>query len=78
MGVFFILFFQDDNDVYILIKVLDILYLIFSSYKEKVLSWFEQLFLLIVNLIVSVNFFDSCFRQFIWSFFIVVFENLDL
>ncbi|CAJ0954811.1 unnamed protein product [Ranitomeya imitator] len=42
---------QDDNDVYILTKVADILHSIFSSYKEKVLPWFEQLLPLIVNLI---------------------------
>ncbi|RXM36693.1 Importin-5 [Acipenser ruthenus] len=43
--------FQDDNDVYILTKVSDILHSVFSSYKEKVLPWFEQLLQLIVNLI---------------------------
>ncbi|XP_073425650.1 importin-5 isoform X1 [Dendrobates tinctorius] len=42
---------EDDNDVYILTKVADILHSIFSSYKEKVLPWFEQLLPLIVNLI---------------------------
>ncbi|KAJ8787277.1 hypothetical protein J1605_005863 [Eschrichtius robustus] len=42
---------EDDNDVYILTKVSDILHSIFSSYKEKVLPWFEQLLPLIVNLI---------------------------
>ncbi|KAM8975291.1 importin-5 [Pelodytes ibericus] len=42
---------EDDNDVYILTKVSDILHSIFSSYKEKVLLWFEQLLPLIVNLI---------------------------
>uniref|UniRef100_A0A8C2LJ38 Importin-5 n=1 Tax=Cricetulus griseus TaxID=10029 RepID=A0A8C2LJ38_CRIGR len=46
---------EDDNDVYILTKVSDILHSIFSSYKEKVLPWFEQLLPLIVNLIVSVH-----------------------
>lgn len=51
---FFSTFFpQDDNDVYILTKVADVLHSIFSSYKEKVLPWFEQLLPLIVNLIVS-------------------------
>jgi len=45
--------YQDDNDVYILTKVSDILHSIFSSYKEKVLPWFERLLPLIVNLIVS-------------------------
>lgn len=45
--------FQDENDVYILTKVSDILHSIFSSYREKVLPWFEQLLQLIVNLIVS-------------------------
>ncbi|KAG8452040.1 hypothetical protein GDO86_004004 [Hymenochirus boettgeri] len=42
---------EDDNDVYILTKVSDILHSVFSSYKEKVLPWFEQLLPLIVNLI---------------------------
>uniref|UniRef100_A0A8C2ER82 Importin 5 n=2 Tax=Cyprinus carpio TaxID=7962 RepID=A0A8C2ER82_CYPCA len=42
---------EDDNDVYILTKVSDILHSIFSSYREKVLPWFEQLLQLIVNLI---------------------------
>ncbi|XP_062957947.1 importin-5 [Cynocephalus volans] len=42
---------EDDSDVYILTKVSDILHAIFSSYKEKVLPWFEQLLPLIVNLI---------------------------
>uniref|UniRef100_A0A8C0XP96 Importin N-terminal domain-containing protein n=1 Tax=Castor canadensis TaxID=51338 RepID=A0A8C0XP96_CASCN len=42
---------EDDNDVYILTKASDILHSIFSSYKEKVLLWFEQLLPLIVNLI---------------------------
>lgn len=48
---------QDENDVYILTKVSDILHSVFSSYKEKVLPWFEQLLQLIVQLIVST----SCF-----------------
>lgn len=47
------LFLQDENDVYILTKVSDILHSVFSSYKEKVLPWFEQLLQLIVQLIVS-------------------------
>ncbi|KAJ8393859.1 hypothetical protein AAFF_G00055880 [Aldrovandia affinis] len=34
---------EDENDVYILTKVSDILHSVFSSYKEKVLPWFEQL-----------------------------------
>ncbi|XP_018581489.1 importin-5 [Scleropages formosus] len=42
---------EDDNDVYILTKVSDILHSVFSSYKEKVLPWFEQLLQLVVNLI---------------------------
>uniref|UniRef100_A0A8C0BAB0 Importin 5 n=1 Tax=Buteo japonicus TaxID=224669 RepID=A0A8C0BAB0_9AVES len=42
---------EDDSDVYILTKVSDILHSIFSSYKEKVLPWFERLLPLIVNLI---------------------------
>uniref|UniRef100_A0A672RPB8 Importin-5-like n=1 Tax=Sinocyclocheilus grahami TaxID=75366 RepID=A0A672RPB8_SINGR len=42
---------EDDNDVYILTKVSDILHSIFSSYREKVLPWFEQLLQLIVSLI---------------------------
>ena len=46
-------FLQDENDVYILTKVSDILHSVFSSYKEKVLPWFEQLLQLIVQLIVS-------------------------
>lgn len=46
---------QDENDVYILTKVSDILHSVFSSYKEKVLPWFEQLLQLIVQLIVSVR-----------------------
>lgn len=49
---------QDENDVYILTKVSDILHSVFSSYKEKVLPWFEQLLQLIVQLIVST----SCFQ----------------
>lgn len=44
---------QDENDVYILTKVSDILHAVFRSYKEKVLPWFEQLLQLIVQLIVS-------------------------
>lgn len=48
--------YQDDSDVYILTKVSDILHSIFSSYKEKVLPWFERLLPLIVNLIVSTLF----------------------
>uniref|UniRef100_A0A8B9GSU4 Importin 5 n=1 Tax=Amazona collaria TaxID=241587 RepID=A0A8B9GSU4_9PSIT len=42
---------EDDNDVYVLTKVSDVLHSIFSSYKEKVLPWFERLLPLIVNLI---------------------------
>ncbi|KAG9262144.1 importin-5 [Astyanax mexicanus] len=42
---------SDENDVYILTKVSDILHSVFSSYKEKVLPWFEQLLQLIVNLV---------------------------
>uniref|UniRef100_A0A8D0GCP0 Importin 5 n=1 Tax=Sphenodon punctatus TaxID=8508 RepID=A0A8D0GCP0_SPHPU len=42
---------EDDSDVYILTKVSDILHSVFSSYKGKVLPWFEQLLPLIVNLI---------------------------
>lgn len=42
--------------MYILTKVSDILHAVFSSYKEKVLPWFEQLLQLIVNLIVSITF----------------------
>lgn len=45
---------QDENDVYILTKVSDVLHSVFSSYKEKVLPWFEQMLPLIVQLIVSV------------------------
>ena len=41
--------------MYILTKVSDILHSVFSSYKEKVLPWFEQLLQLIVNLIVSMS-----------------------
>lgn len=44
---------QDENDVYILTKVSDILHAVFRSYKEKVLPWFEQLLPLVVQLIVS-------------------------
>ncbi|RXN38823.1 importin-5 [Labeo rohita] len=50
----------DDNDVYILTKVSDILHSIFSSYREKVLPWFEQLLQLIVNLIVSGGLWTQC------------------
>jgi len=46
---------QDENDVYILTKVSDILHSVFSSYNEKVLPWFEQLLQLIVQLIVSTS-----------------------
>uniref|UniRef100_A0A3B5KGV6 Karyopherin (importin) beta 3 n=1 Tax=Takifugu rubripes TaxID=31033 RepID=A0A3B5KGV6_TAKRU len=42
---------EDENDVYILTKVSDVLHSVFSSYKEKVLPWFEQLLPLIVQLI---------------------------
>ncbi|XP_043927244.1 importin-5 [Protopterus annectens] len=42
---------ENDNDVYILTKVSDILHSVFGSYGEKVLPWFEQLLPLIVNLI---------------------------
>uniref|UniRef100_A0A3Q3K9F1 Importin-5 n=1 Tax=Monopterus albus TaxID=43700 RepID=A0A3Q3K9F1_MONAL len=42
---------EDENDVYILTKVSDILHSVFSSYKEKVLPWFEQLLQLIVQLV---------------------------
>lgn len=42
---------EDENDVYILTKVSDILHAVFRSYKEKVLPWFEQLLQLIVQLI---------------------------
>lgn len=45
--------FQDENDVYILTKVSDILHSVFCSYREKVLPWFEQLLQLIVQLTVS-------------------------
>ncbi|KAK5847578.1 hypothetical protein PBY51_016695 [Eleginops maclovinus] len=44
---------EDENDVYILTKVSDILHSVFSSYKEKVLPWFEQLLQLIVQLICT-------------------------
>ncbi|MEQ2190335.1 hypothetical protein XENOCAPTIV_028750 [Xenoophorus captivus] len=50
-------FAKDENDVYILTKVSDILHSVFSSYKEKVLPWFEQLLQLIVQLIVSAPLF---------------------
>lgn len=46
---------QDENDVYILTKVSDVLHSVFSSYKEKVLPWFEHLLPLIVQLIVSIS-----------------------
>ncbi|KAM9396924.1 importin-5 [Salvelinus alpinus] len=42
---------EDENDVYILTKVSDILHSVFSSYKEQVLPWFEQLLQLIVQLV---------------------------
>uniref|UniRef100_A0A3B5MRZ7 Uncharacterized protein n=1 Tax=Xiphophorus couchianus TaxID=32473 RepID=A0A3B5MRZ7_9TELE len=42
---------EDENDVYILTKVSDVLHSVFSSYKEKILPWFEQLLQLIVQLI---------------------------
>uniref|UniRef100_A0A6Q2YWX7 Importin-5 n=1 Tax=Esox lucius TaxID=8010 RepID=A0A6Q2YWX7_ESOLU len=42
---------EDENDVYILTKVSDILHSVFSSYKEQVLPWFEQLLQLVVQLI---------------------------
>lgn len=45
---------QDENDVYILTKVSDILHSVFSSYKEQVLPWFEQLLQLIVQLVVRM------------------------
>lgn len=48
---------QDENDVYILTKVSDVLHSVFSSYKEKVLPWFEHLLPLIIQLIVSA----ACF-----------------
>ncbi|KAJ1115929.1 hypothetical protein NDU88_004149 [Pleurodeles waltl] len=44
---------EDDSDVYVLTKVSDVLHSLFSSYKDKVLPWFEQLLPLIVNLICS-------------------------
>ncbi|XP_053719016.1 importin-5 [Synchiropus splendidus] len=43
---------EDENDVYILTKVSDILHSVFSSYKENALPWFEQLLQLIVQLIL--------------------------
>uniref|UniRef100_A0AAR2IXI6 Importin-5 n=1 Tax=Pygocentrus nattereri TaxID=42514 RepID=A0AAR2IXI6_PYGNA len=46
---------EDENDVYILTKVSDILHAVFSSYKEKILPWFEQLLQLIVNLIFNLT-----------------------
>ncbi|XP_055020166.1 importin-5 [Boleophthalmus pectinirostris] len=42
---------EDENDVYILTKVSDILHSIFSSHKENVLLWFEQLLPLIIELL---------------------------
>lgn len=45
--------------MYILTKVSDILHSVFSSYKEKVLPWFEQLLQLIVQLIVSATSSDT-------------------
>lgn len=54
---------QDENDVYILTKVSDILHSVFSSYKEKVLPWFEQLLQLIVQLIVRVPCFSASFNE---------------
>ncbi|XP_066113316.1 ran-binding protein 6 isoform X2 [Saccopteryx bilineata] len=44
---------EDECDVYVLTKVSDILHSLFSTYKEKILPWFEQLLPLIVNLICS-------------------------
>uniref|UniRef100_A0A3B4B4F7 TOG domain-containing protein n=1 Tax=Periophthalmus magnuspinnatus TaxID=409849 RepID=A0A3B4B4F7_9GOBI len=44
---------EDENDVYILTKVSDILHSIFSSHKENVLIWFEQLLPLIIELLVT-------------------------
>lgn len=40
--------------MYILTKVSDILHSVFSSYKEQVLPWFEQLLQLIVQLVVRM------------------------
>lgn len=54
---------QDENDVYILTKVSDILHAVFRSYKEKVLPWFEQLLQLVVQLIVSTSWFLFPTRQ---------------
>lgn len=54
---------QDENDVYILTKVSDILHAVFRSYKEKVLPWFEQLLQLVVQLIVSISWFLFPIRQ---------------
>ncbi len=57
---------QDDNDVYILTKVSDVLHSIFSSYREQVLPWFEQLLQLIVNLIVSPLLMSWVLRVLLW------------
>lgn len=50
---------QDENDVYILTKVSDVLHSVFSSHKQKVLPWFEHLLPLIVQLIVSIRRFSQ-------------------
>uniref|UniRef100_A0A8C4QHS1 Karyopherin (importin) beta 3 n=1 Tax=Eptatretus burgeri TaxID=7764 RepID=A0A8C4QHS1_EPTBU len=42
---------EDENDVYVMSKISDILHSIFSCYKAKVLPWFEQLLPFVVNLI---------------------------
>lgn len=56
--------------MYILTKVSDILHSVFSSYKEKVLPWFEQLLQLIVQLIVSTSCFSPLRLQSYWYTFL--------
>uniref|UniRef100_UPI00358F79B9 importin-5 isoform X2 n=1 Tax=Myxine glutinosa TaxID=7769 RepID=UPI00358F79B9 len=46
---------EDENDVYVLSKISDILHSIFSCYKAKVLPWFEQLLPFVVNLISQAH-----------------------
>jgi len=44
---------QDDEDVYILSKVSDVMHALFSSHKEAILPFFDQLLPLFVKLLVG-------------------------
>jgi len=48
------LFLQNDQDVYLLSKVSDVMHSLFGNYKEATLSFFDQMLPNFVKLLVSI------------------------